>query len=317
MNYLERTDFIFNTEVSQKIVFSAGGESILEEATKIMNKFEEMLSFYRATSDISKVNVNAGECFTKVSNDTFNILQQAKAISDATSGIFDITIAPLVKAWAINSDTPNVLSQKEVLSALKLVNYNDVLLNDLNTSVMLSKKKQMIDLGGIAKGYIADRIIDFYKSKGVTKAMINLGGNAKVLGTNKDNLDWKIAIREPLKGGNDHPCYLTLQDTSIVTSGGYERAFIYDNELYHHILNPVTGYPAKTDLESISIIHENSMLCDALSTPLFIMGSQNAMKFLQLNNISGVMITKNKEIILSQNLIKNFHLLKNYKTLCF
>lgn len=325
ISFLEKEDFIFNTRVYQKIGYDNKYgdfivdkiEKVAKKATCMMNDFEEALSFFKENSEISKINKNAAKCFTKVSLDTFNILKSSIYYSKLTNGIFDITIAPLVKEWAINSNHPNILTENKIKELLKLVDYEDIILNESNLSVMLLRENQKIDLGGIAKGYIADKIIEFYKENNIESAIVNIGGNIKVLGKKNENELWNVGIYEPKKHSEVSICAIEVKDKSIVTSGGYERAFIYNDELYCHILDSKTGYPVKSDLKSITIISDNSIEGDAFSTPLFIMGKNKAYEFMKKHNISGIMVTDNDEIIITKDLLDGFKLFKNYKLLAF
>ena len=320
--FVEKEDFIFNTRVYQKICYDNNDiktkeiEEIAEKATKLMRQFEEKLSFFYESSEVSSINENASNGFIKISNDTFEILKKSIYYSKLTNGIFDITIAPLVKAWAINSDNPTILSKEKIDELIDLVDYEDVILNKNNSTVMLLRKNQKIDLGGIAKGYIADKIIDFYKENNIDSAIINIGGNIKVLGQKDENSFWSIGIYEPKKHSEKIICSIEAKDKSIVTSGGYERAFSYNGELYCHILNPKTGYPIKSDLKSITIVSDKSIDGDSLSTPLFIMGKNKAYEFMK-KHISGVMITDKDEIIVTKNLLEGFKLFEDYKVLAF
>ena len=321
--FVEKEDFIFNTRVYQKICYDNNDiktkeiEEIAEKDTKLMRQFEEKLSFFYESSEVSSINENASNGFIKISNDTFEILKKSIYYSKLTNGIFDITIAPLVKAWAINSDNPTILSKEKIDELIDLVDYEDVILNKNNSTVMLLRKNQKIDLGGIAKGYIADKIIDFYKENNIDSAIINIGGNIKVLGQKDENSFWSIGIYEPKKHSEKIICSIEAKDKSIVTSGGYERAFSYNGELYCHILNPKTGYPIKSDLKSITIVSDKSIDGDSLSTPLFIMGKNKAYEFMKKHNISGVMITDKDEIIVTKNLLEGFKLFEDYKVLAF
>lgn len=322
-SFFEKEDFIFNTRVYQKIVYNNKEdilfkiEDIAEKTTLIMRDYEEKLSFFKENSEISKVNRNAAKGFTKVSLDTFEILKNSTYYSKLTNGIFDITIAPLLEEWEINSNNPKVLSEKKVKELKTLVDYEDVILNENNLSVMLLRENQKIDLGGIAKGYIADKIIEFYKENNINSAIINIGGNIKVLGKKDHDSLWSVGIYEPKKHSEKCICSIEVEDKSVVTSGAYERAFIYKDELYCHILNPKTGYPIKSDLKSITVVSSESIDGDALSTPLFIMGKDKAYEFMKKHNISGVMITNNDEIIITKDLLEGFKLFENYKVLAF
>lgn len=317
-NFITSEEFIFNTRVFQKIsTENVNGELILKKSTDIMKKLEHILSFYNDNSDITKINKNAGKDFVNVSDSTFEIIKKSKYYSQLTDGLFDISVAPLVKAWSICNDSPKVLNNDTINKLLPLINYNDIILDEENISIMLNKENQKIDLGGIAKGYIADLIIDFYKENNVKSAIVNIGGNIKVLGRKSHEDLWQIGIYKPIKHSTDIICSLAVEDLSIVTSGVYERAFISNNKLYHHILDPHTGYPASTDIMSITIVNESSLLCDALATPLLIMGTFEASKFMQNHNIEGIIITTNNKIILSKSLLNKFNLHENYDVLCF
>lgn len=321
--FLDKKDFIFNTIVYQKICYDNNDikinvvQEIAESATKLMKQFEEKLSFFNDSSEVSSINKNASNGFIKISNDTFEILKKSVYYSKLTNGIFDITIAPLVKAWAINSDKPKILSDEKIDKLIGLVDYEDIILNENNSTVMLLRKNQQIDLGGIAKGYIADKIIDFYKENNIDSAIINIGGNIKVLGQKDEKSFWSIGIYEPKKHSEKVICSIEAKDKSIVTSGGYERAFSYNGDLYCHILNPKTGYPIKSDLKSITIVSDKSIDGDSLSTPLFIMGKNKAYEFMKKHNISGLMITDKNEIIVTKDLLDGFKLFEDYKVLAF
>lgn len=318
MNFAESNDYIFNTRIYMKIgVRNEDEKVILKQSSQYMRQLEKKLNFYDEDSEISSINKSSGIDFVKVSHDTFNIIKAAKHYSQMTKGIFDVTIASLVKKWSINSSSPKVLSREEAESAKSLVNYQDILLDEENERVMLAKKNQKIDLGGIAKGYIADKVIELYEKNGIESGIINLGGNVKVLGRKADNIKWLVGIVKPEKHSSENIAALSIEDMSVVTSGSYERGFRYNGKMYHHIINPVTGFPAETDLKSITIVSRDSMEGDALSTPLFIMGKYKAYEFMKANKISGIMVTDDDKIIITKDLIENFNLIEKYEVLAF
>ena len=317
-SFAESSDYIFNTKIYMKIAIDLEDEKmILEKASNYMRNIEKKLNFYDENSEISLINRNSGIRFVKISEDTFNVIKNAKFCSELTNGAFDATIAPLVKKWSVNSSSPKVLSIEEVNTVKSLVDYKDILLCEDNKSVMLARKDQEIDLGGIAKGYIADKIIELYKENGIKSGIINLGGNVKVLGKKADDLMWNIGIIKPEKHSNENIAVVSVEDMSVVTSGAYERAFLYNGKMYHHIINPITGYPAETDLKSITVICKDSIHADALSTPLFIMGKYKAYEFMKSKQISGIMVTDDDKIIITKDLLKNFKLFKDYEVLAF
>lgn len=317
-SFAESSDYIFNTKIYMKIAIDLEDEKmILEKASNYMRNLEKKLNFYDENSEISLINRNSGIRFVKISEDTFNVIKNAKFCSELTNGAFDATIAPLVKKWSVNSSSPKVLSIEEVNTVKSLVDYKDILLCEDSKSVMLARKDQEIDLGGIAKGYIADKIIELYKENGIKSGIINLGGNVKVLGKKSDDLMWNIGIIKPEKHANENIAVVSVEDMSVVTSGAYERAFSYNGKMYHHIINPITGYPAETDLKSITVICKDSVHADALSTPLFIMGKYKAYEFMKSKQISGIMVTDDDKIIITKDLLKNFKLFKDYEVLAF
>ncbi|MEQ3337219.1 FAD:protein FMN transferase [Clostridium butyricum] len=317
-SFAESSDYIFNTKIYMKIAIDLEDEKmILEKASNYMRNIEKKLNFYDENSEISLINRNSGIRFVKISEDTFNVIKNAKFCSELTNGAFDATIAPLVKKWSVNSSSPKVLSIEEVNTVKSLVDYKDILLCEDSKSVMLARKDQEIDLGGIAKGYIADKIIELYKENGIKSGIINLGGNVKVLGKKSDDLMWNIGIIKPEKHANENIAVVSVEDMSVVTSGAYERAFSYNGKMYHHIINPITGYPAETDLKSITVICKDSVHADALSTPLFIMGKYKAYEFMKSKQISGIMVTDDDKIIITKDLLKNFKLFKDYEVLAF
>lgn len=317
-SFAESSEYIFNTKIYMKIAIDLEDEKmILEKASNYMRNLEKKLNFYDENSEISLINRNSGIRFVKISEDTFNVIKNAKFCSELTNGAFDATIAPLVKKWSVNSSSPKVLSIEEVNTVKSLVDYKDILLCEDSKSVMLARKDQEIDLGGIAKGYIADKIIELYKENGIKSGIINLGGNVKVLGKKSDDLMWNIGIIKPEKHANENIAVVSVEDMSVVTSGAYERAFSYNGKMYHHIINPITGYPAETDLKSITVICKDSIHADALSTPLFIMGKYKAYEFMKSKQISGIMVTDDDKIIITKDLLKNFKLFKDYEVLAF
>lgn len=317
-NFAESNDYIFNTRIYMKIALNNEKDMlVLKKASQYMRKFEKQLNFYDENSEISLINKSSGKSFIKVSEDTFNIIKAAKYYSELTSGVFDPTVAPLIKAWSINSSSPKILSSEEVDSMKYLVNYKDIILDEKNLRVMLLKKDMKIDIGGIAKGYIADKIIELYKENGINSGIINLGGNVKVLGRKEEDLMWTVGIVKPEKHTDENVAALSIEDMSVVTSGAYERAVEYNGRLYHHIINPVTGFPAETDLKSITIVSRDSLKGDALSTPLFIMGKYRAYEFMKYNKISGIMITDDDKIIITKDLLDRFKLIRKYEVLAF
>lgn len=285
------------------MVYDKNGEAILKEAFEIVNDIENKMSINMnksKTSEVIAINRNAGKSFVKVSDETFEIIKKGKQYSELSGGKFDITVGPLVKLWGIGTPNARVPSSDELKSTISLINYRNILFDESNKSIMLKNPGMVIDLGGIAKGYTADVIADFLKSKGVKHAIVNLGGNVMLVGGHPKGRDWVIGLQDPFNHevrGASEVGKLTLSSKTIVTSGVYERYFEANGKRYHHILSPFTGYPVENDLVSLSIITDVSANADALSTSVFSMGLEEGMKFVQgVKGVDAIFVTKDKKV---------------------
>lgn len=255
-------------------IFNANGNSHNAENTSDM-------------SELEKVNNLAGIKPVEISDELYVLVKTALFFAEKTDGAFNPAIGPLVKLWNIGFDNQEfdgkkksrVPTQDEIKSVLPLLNYRDIILQ--KNTIFLQKKGMRLDLGGIAKGYAADKTAEMLKKAGITKALIDLGGNISTLGTNKKNEHWKIGIRNPNIGKTNSVMTVALSNTSLVTSGNYERNFKENGMLYHHILDGKTGYPVKTNLNAVSITCEKSVYADALSTASFVLGIEKTQLLLQ------------------------------------
>lgn len=295
---ISQTEFYLDTVVTLT-VYETEDKSILQDAFSLIADYESMLSRTREGSDIWNINHSAGTP-TKVSAETISLLQTALNYCELSDGAFDITIAPVTDLWDFHGEgSGNVPDQEQLAEALSHVNYNNVKIT--GNMVTLSDPRAAIDLGAIAKGYIGDRVKDFLLSKGITSGMINLGGNVLVIGEKPDGSLWKIGIRKPFsKDGSELSAVVSAADQSVVTSGTYERYFIKDNTLYHHILNTQTGYPARTGLSSVSILSDGSAKGDALSTICFLLGPEKGMDLIEkTDGVEALFITEEGELLYS------------------
>ena len=193
-------------------------------------------------------------------------------VSEKTNGAFDITIYPLMELWGFTTKNYRVPESNEITEALKGVSYTNVSVNGQQVALTGGSS---IDLGGIAKGYTSSRVIQIMKDCGIEHAIVNLGGNVQVLGTKTDGSDWRVAIQNPASE-NSYLGILSTADKAVITSGGYERYFEQDGQVYHHIIDPQTGYPSDSDLTSVTIVCSDGTTADALSTALFVMGLDGA-----------------------------------------
>lgn len=306
---VETQIFAMSTIISQKIY---DGESKREAANEVNGKIKEIekqLSLYIEDSDIDKINKNAGLSAVKVNDFTFELIKTAKELSEKSEGLFDITIAPLTLLWGVTSENPKVPSEAEINEVLALIDYNNIVLDEAEKTVFLSKKGMALDLGGIAKGYIVKSIKEIYEKHGVASAMVSLGGNIYTHGLKPDGAEFTLGIRNP-NNINASSYMGTLKSTGdvVATTGAYERYFEEDGKIYSHILSLSTGYPVESDLLSVTVIAEDGGLADYLSTTLFIAGKDNIYSYLNRDNFSVIVIDKNNEVYISDKLKDKFEI---------
>ena len=290
---ISKTGFYFDTVISITI-YDSNDETLLEQCFTHCEELENLLSRTIPTSDISRINSAAGASVT-VSDTTIELLKQGIYYGEMTGGAFDITIAPLSDVWNFKENTGTLPTDHAVTEALSHVSYKTIQI-DGNT-VTLTDPETAIDLGGIAKGYIADVLKEFLKSKGVKSALIDLGGNILTLGTKPDGTAFQIGIKKPFDT-KEVITSVSASDLSVVTSGSYERYFEVDDVKYHHILDTENGYPASTGLLSVTILSEKSIDGDALSTSCFALGLEKGRSLIDsLEGIDAIFITEDYEII--------------------
>ena len=246
------------------------GEEAVEAAVQEVERLDALLSTGIAESEVSRINAS-GE--GDLSEDTEKILSEGLAIWKQTGGLFDVTIYPLMQLWGFPTGNYHVPTEEELKQTMSLVDSSEVILD--GNHVTLGEKQKM-DLGGIAKGYTSNRIMEIFQEYGVTSAMVSLGGNVQTLGKKPDGTDWQVGIQNPDNVQGDLLGAVAVQDQAVITSGGYERYFEENGQTYIHILDPRTGCPAESGLASVTIVSSNGMLADALSTSLYIMGLDEA-----------------------------------------
>ena len=246
------------------------GEEAVEAAVQEVERLDALLSTGIAESEVSRINAS-GE--GDLSEDTEKILSEGLTIWKQTGGLFDVTIYPLMQLWGFPTGNYHVPTKEELKQTTSLVDSSKVILD--GNHVTLGEKQKM-DLGGIAKGYTSNRIMEIFQEYGVTSAMVSLGGNVQTLGKKPDGTDWQVGIQNPDNVQGDLLGAVAVQDQAVITSGGYERYFEENGQTYIHILDPRTGCPAESGLASVTIVSSNGMLADALSTSLYIMGLDEA-----------------------------------------
>lgn len=250
-----------------------------------IQRLDRLLDKNDPESDIYRLN-HAQGVPTSSDSETWELLSLAYTYAQQTGGAFDPTINAVSELWGIGSDQERVPSAEELSNALKQVGYEKLILSDGKAQL---KDGATIDLGGIAKGYAADRAITILKQYGIERAVLSLGGNVYVLGNAKNGQPWKVGIQDP-----DHSqeivATLSLTNCSAVTSGDYERYFEQNGVRYHHLLDPQTGYPSNQGVRSVTVLCESSTRADAYSTALFVMGAEKGLSFCQEQGIDAVFV---------------------------
>jgi len=273
-----RTEALMGT-VCTVNAYDDGTKSLYDELFARLHEIDETFSVTIDSSEISEINKAAGERSVSVSSDTAYVVRSALAFAELTGGAFDPTVGPLVKIWGINTDHARVPEKSEIDAVLPLINWRDVSVADDNT-VMLKRRGMALDLGGIVKGYAADELTKILKARKVRRAIVDLGGNIFVYGKKKDGSPWRVGIKDPNDPEGVPAIVLNVANSTIVTSGVYERFFTENGVRYHHILDAKTGYPASSGLLSSTIVCESSMAADALSTSVFVLGKESGMELL-------------------------------------
>ncbi|MBO4897430.1 MAG: FAD:protein FMN transferase [Clostridia bacterium] len=258
----QKTVYAMGT-VMELRAYGKNADAALSAAEDEITRLDALLSRGFVNSEISEINKNGGG---EVSADTKAILQKGIKVSDKTDGAFDMCIAPLVDLWGFYSKEYHVPASAEIAEILPKTDYNNLIFGGESVNL---KNGAELDTGGIAKGYLSNRVIDIFKENGVDSAIISLGGNVQTLGKKADGSLWRVGIRDP-EGG----LLGTLEalDKAVITSGGYQRFFEEDGKTYHHIIDPQTGMPAESGLVSVTIISSDGAKADALSTAVFVLG---------------------------------------------
>jgi thiamine biosynthesis lipoprotein len=272
---LSRTGFMMDTVVTVTL-YDSRHEAILEGTFQLMAEYEAMFSRHMPDSEIARLNAANGEAVT-VSDEVREVLAAALAYSERTDGKYDVTIAPVMDLWDFHSEDAVVPSPDAVEAALALVDWRNVVVE--GETVRLLNGAQL-DLGSVAKGYIADRLGDYLRSQGVGSGWINLGGNVLTVGS-KNGDPFRIGIQKPFATQNETVGTVEVVDGSVVSSGLYERYFRAGDTMYHHIIDPNTGFPADSGLTAVTILSPRSLDGDILSTCCFLLGLDDGMALIE------------------------------------
>ena len=328
------TELMFDTVVSIKVTASGTdrAEEILKGAIELCKKYDEMLDMYNDKSELSRINSlfdsaenpdensdensrdgsdnNSDNDFdnnsgvdsrstvaVEVSDDIRELLEASKRYYDLSGGSFDVTVAPISKLWNTQSDTPRVPKEEEISSLLETVGFDRVKIEGNTVTAPVGTK---LDFGGIAKGFVAGKITEFIRLSGASGVVINLGGNVTLSG----NGTHTVGIQKPFSDTGELAAKVEVTgERSVVTSGSYQRYFVLNGKLYHHIIDPETGSPAQSGLSSVTVISSDHTAADALSTALFVLGYQKGVELLKnADGVEAVFIDDQGNILLSDGL---------------
>lgn len=302
-----------NTAV-QITIYDSQDKALLNDCLALCDKYELIFSRTNEKSELYKLNhrkdvsdrdfgtdgpttpypVSSTADTWHISEDLAALLSEGLDITRESDGAFDIAIAPLTSLWDFTAEDPEVPDDAAIQKVLPLCSSDGVTIN--GEDITPPSDDIQFDVGAIAKGYIADRLKDFLIKKGVKSAIINLGGNVLCIGSKPDGTPFKIGIQKPFADRNETEAVMDITGKSVVSSGIYERCFKQDGKLYHHILNPQTGYPYDNGLISVTIISDQSVDGDALSTTCFALGLEDGLKFAEKKGVQAVFITEDYEL---------------------
>lgn len=303
-----------NTAI-QITIYDSQDKSLLDDCLALCDRYELIFSRTNENSELYKLNHRISD--SAVSNQTIetqttpyqvngttntwhiseylaSLLSEGLSITRESDGAFDIAIAPLTSLWDFTAEDPKAPDDADIQKALPLCSSDGVTID--GQDITLSSDDIQFDVGAIAKGYIADRLKDFLVKKGVNSAIINLGGNVLCIGSKPDGTPFKVGIQKPFADRNETEAVMDITGKSVVSSGIYERCFKQGGKLYHHILNPQTGYPYDNGLISVTIISDQSVDGDALSTTCFALGLEDGLKFAEKKGVHAVFITEDYEL---------------------
>ncbi|HHT56803.1 FAD:protein FMN transferase [Herbinix luporum] len=295
--FISKSAFLLNTFISISI-YDKQEEAILDQCMELIKKYEKIFSRTDPESELYAINNQTAphEGLTYyISDEMSELIAYGLYYSKLSDGAFDISIAPVSSLWDFTGINPRLPSKEEINKALAYIDYKNIHLE--GNKLTLAREGIRLDLGAIAKGYIADKVKEYLLSQGVNSAIINLGGNVLCLGTKPDGSYFKVGIQKPYADRNETIAIMEINDMSVVSSGVYERYFTFEGNNYHHILNPKTGYPYNNNLISVSIISKASVDGDGLSTSCFALGLDEGIKLLEsIPDTYGIFITSDYEV---------------------
>ena len=325
-----RSEYLLGTICTINL-FEQGTPALYSRVFERIRELEAIFSANQEGTDLDKVNKNSGLEPVKVRPELIEVLEYALEYAEESGGAFDPTVSPLVKLWGIGTDNARVPSEEEIRKALDLINYHEVEINRTEGSVLLRRPGMALDLGAIAKGYAADELRKLLAREGVKQAIIDLGGDIFAMGEKKapksfrnslkrifsggrpkpgdDENFWRIGIQDPRQSRGNYLGILKVKNKAVVTSGVYERFFEEAGKRYHHIFSTKSGYPVDNGLLSVTVVADNAMTADALSTSAFALGWEHGRDLIRsVPGAGGIFVYEDLSVLLTGDLEIDFTL---------
>ncbi|MFT8318067.1 MAG: FAD:protein FMN transferase [Sporolactobacillus sp.] len=299
-------------------VGTPGAVSDIDDAYQLIRYYENKFTVNRSKSEIMTINNAAGRHPVRVPSDTYALVKRSVTASCQNTG-FNAAIGPLVKLWQIGFSSAKLPDPAAIQTQLPLIDPHAVVFNDQEHSVWLTRPGMELDLGAIAKGWIADRIAELWAERGISSGQINLGGNLLLIGPapNRTSGHWHVGIQSPEEPRGKAIAAVEIGPCSAVTSGIYERYLQTGGHFYHHILDPQTGYPKQTNLASVTVFTRHSVDGELWSTRLFFAGPGQPLPQNAAELFGAVFVTTDHRIIVRGLAAERVHLLDSQnKLLC-
>jgi len=274
----------------------------INAAVEEIRRIERLLTTFDESSQTNCINKNAGIAPVKVDKEVFELIRRSKRISELTQGAFDITYGSIDKRlWNFDKTMTSLPDAKIAKNLVRLINYRNVILNEDNCTVFLKEKGMRIGFGGIGKGYAAEKAKELLKEKGINSGIVNAAGDLTAWGHQPNGKPWTIGIADPSSARHAFS-YLDITNTSVATSGNYEKFIMIDGKKYSHTIDPKTGLPI-TGIKSVTIISPNAEIADAMATPVMIMGIKVGLNMInQVKELACIIIDDNDQIHTSKNI---------------
>lgn len=292
--FVSKTVFVFGT--ANTVTVGIEHRKVMEEVKDILLSLHKRMSIYESTSEISSLNHMAGSSSLSISPEIYDLIRRSVAYSKLTNGAFDITALPLKKIWQTAEQIP---TEAQIHHAKKLVNYRNIVFSD--NKIMLKYSGMGVDLGGIAKGFAVDKVVELLKIRGIVSGVINFGGSVFVLGEERS-----VGIQTPFGKKGTYIGTIRVKNKAVVTSGAYENYRVINGTAYQHILDPHTGYPVNNELLAVTLIGAKAEELDALATGVCVMGIQKGYDLLKKRQIDAIFIKKDRSVLLTEGIKESF-----------